>query len=1116
MNEQPSFFARYSLAIMAVCIFLLPFAVIGSLNAKKANKNDVRSWIPKEYEETRVYNDFRKIFQGEEFVLISWDTCNRSNSRMNDLALKLLPPLKIYFRGENAEQAVSVDDYELAKLAVERRFDDEQRAKAAETGIETKPVQLHYGRWLHHTDTELDTLYIFASAEDEGDEANPNKDRAYAHLERDQTGYFKSIITGPRALTQITSRNNGFAEEDAAEGLSGALFAPPWVLRRDLQVMIDDKPIKISGESIDTADGFLTVDGQRYAVNGKPISIANKSVWVDAIPVHKFDAKGRGIDPTAPAAEKKILAEDEITYIGLNLRQSCVVVTLSEKGLIAKKQALEELRHVAIDQCSIPADKLRIGGPPVDNVAIDEAGNKSLNLLAGVAVVIGFIVSWFSLKSFKLVAIVISAGIYSAILSLSLVWYCGSPVDAILFTMPSLVYVATTSGAIHLSNYYRDVRLAGHPAAGAGGHALQHAALPLSLATGTTAVGLATLCYTELIPIYYFGLYSSIGVLVSALLLVFYVPAALELWKPYIAPKAVGEIEDPETHSSLNENSLWWRVGQWVLLNNKKVSFACLAVMITVGWGINYNEISVQLMRLLSPRERILADYAYLESKLGPLVPMEVVLRLPVPNPTEEEAGNFKTADGETSKLRFVERLRLIRTLQHSVEQLSEVGSTMTTLTFMQDPDQLATGLPTKIQDSVRNKQLLKNRDSMLAADYLRQEITKGQGGRPDKYEEIWRISARVSALKNVDYAAFISELKKSVEPVIAQYLLELHGRGKVKNAVASIMPSWVDPRGFRDDIHIEYTGVVPLVYKAQHSLMDGLVWGFLTDFALIVAVMMIVCRDWSAGLVLLLPSAFPAVVVFGGMGWIHHSLQTMSWGALWIDIGYVMAPAVALGVTVDDVVHFMLWFQRGIQEGKTRKASVELAFRGCARAMYQSWGVIGIGLSVFSLSPFMPTRNFGIMMISMLTVALAGNLLMLPAVLAGPGGKIFAWGIRRKENRRRAKLGLPLMTDPEASEPMQPAASPTRETIPAMATVSVYAPVAEAEPEVEETIDEVPMTLPLPKLATSTSPAAGTNGTTSKATENIPAAPKEKTPTESVIPEPHLHNESLRRTFRR
>jgi hypothetical protein len=42
-----------------------------------------------------------------------------------------------------------------------------------------------------------------------------------------------------------------------------------------------------------------------------------------------------------------------------------------------------------------------------------------------------------------------------------------------------------------------------------------------------------------------------------------------------------------------------------------------------------------------------------------------------------------------------------------------------------------------------------------------------------------------------------------------------------------------------------------------------------------------------------------------------------------------------------------------GISDGLDRKQATMLAFKGCARAMYQSWGVIGIGLSVFSLSPF-------------------------------------------------------------------------------------------------------------------------------------------------------------------
>ena len=212
----------------------------------------------------------------------------------------------------------------------------------------------------------------------------------------------------------------------------------------------------------------------------------------------------------------------------------------------------------------------------------------------------------------------------------------------------------------------------------------------------------------------------------------------------------------------------------------------------------------------------------------------------------------------------------------------------------------------------------------------------------------------------------------------------------------------------------MNYTGLVPLVYKAQHSLLDGLRIGFIWDFAIIVAVMVMLCRAASAGLVLLLPAAFPAVMVFGGMGWGNSLLKSLDAGTLLIDIGTVMAPSVALGVTVDDVVHFMLWFRRGIADGLDRKQAVMLAYKGCARAMYQSWGVIGIGLSVFSLSPFGPTQRFGHMMLSMLTIALVGNLVFLPALLAGPLGAVFSWSVLRIERKKAQREGRrKVMADP-------------------------------------------------------------------------------------------------------
>jgi hypothetical protein len=56
-----------------------------------------------------------------------------------------------------------------------------------------------------------------------------------------------------------------------------------------------------------------------------------------------------------------------------------------------------------------------------------------------------------------------------------------------------------------------------------------------------------------------------------------------------------------------------------------------------------------------------------------------------------------------------------------------------------------------------------------------------------------------------------------------------------------------------------------------------------------------------------------------------------------------------------------------------------------------QSWGVIGLGLSVFALSEFVPTFRFGALTIALLTASLACNLVFLPAMLAGPLGRWLA-----------------------------------------------------------------------------------------------------------------------------
>jgi predicted RND superfamily exporter protein len=796
---------------MAILVFLLPMVVVGAIKAKGNNRNDVKGWLPLEYPETQVYRFFRRNFQGEEFILISWEGCTMTDPRLELLSQKLLPP---------PEEASRID----------------------------RPI------------------------------------------------FFKTAQTGPRAVERMTSEPLNLDREEAISRLTGALIGPP------------------------------------------------------------------------PAGVEAGSAADD-----LDQRQTCLVLTLADTARANLHGAIDTIRKVALEECGIPEKSLHMGGPPVDNVSIDKAGQTSVTILFALSLVVGFFVSWWSLKSKLLVGLVLASGVYSMFASLAVVWYSGYPVDAILLTMPSLVYVATTSGAIHLANYYRDQLAETGVQEGAAGRAVHHALLPLSLATGTTAVGLATLAVSELVPIRMFGIFSAVGVVVSFVILVTFMPAALELFPPKLKLGKLAADEESDSWRPI-ETSPWWHFGQWVTRHNGLVTTACLLAMAGVGYGMTRVESSVQLMRLFSPKARIREDYRWLETKLGPLVPMEILVRI----------------DQQDCRLNFLERMELVGNIQREIGVLDEVGSSLSTVTFGRSLDAgdagdgvggaaaRAFGLGARTKRSVLNRRLTAHRQDFLDGDYLRE--AQSADGRD---EELWRISARVSATKEVDYALFQRDLRTKIDPILAE--LGTNGVTGIK---------------------VDYTGLVPLVYKAQHSLLDGLILGFVTDFGIIVAVMILLCRAASAGLVLLLPAAFPAVMVFGGMGWGNSMLKSLDAGTLLIDIGTVMAPSVALGVTVDDVVHFMLWFRRGIADGLDRKQAVMLAYKGCARAMYQSWGVIGIGLSVFSLSPFGPTQRFGHMMLAMLTIALVGNLVLLPALLAGPLGAVFSWSVLRIEEKKARREG--------------------------------------------------------------------------------------------------------------
>jgi uncharacterized protein len=613
--------------------------------------------------------------------------------------------------------------------------------------------------------------------------------------------------------------------------------------------------------------------------------------------------------------------------IGPDGKQSCAVVRPTENGKQAPHRLLEAIYRAA-EQCDVPRSDLRMAGPLVTSVAVDEKANTSLNVLGPLSMGVAVLFAWFCFRSLRLTLMVITVSVLAGATAPAVLWFSGGEMNAVLVSMPPLVYVSTMSGAIHWSNYYRDTVIEQGPI-GAPARAVEHAWLPLALATGTTAIGLLSLCASNLLPIRQFGFFAAIGVALSLLWLLVVLPALCAVWPL----RSAEHTTRPGAGMIAAANSWSWNgpISRFSAL----VTVAGLAVAALCGWGLTDLKTSVTAERFFSHDAAYPRNCRWLEDHLGGSVPLEIVLRM-----------------DSTCRMNLVERMQLIDRVQKNLATLEEVGASVSAVTF-------GPKLPKKTSDqwslgrSVLNRRLENHRDRLERAGFLAE----------DNGDELWRVSLRTKSFHQVDQRYFIDTVRRRVDEVLEEQQSKNGG-----NISATI------------------TGMVPLIERSQQSLLEGLIIGLATDLALIVIVIVILIRHWSVGLVLLVTSVLPIVIVLG----------LMSWLGIPLDIGSVLAPSVALGVTVDDVLHFVLWFRNGLARGMDREQALRLAYQTCARAMLQSWGVIGLGLAVFALSDFNPTRHFGLLMIALLSVGLVVNLVVLPALLVGPLGGFLANRVNR------------------------------------------------------------------------------------------------------------------------
>ena len=191
---------------------------------------------------------------------------------------------------------------------------------------------------------------------------------------------------------------------------------------------------------------------------------------------------------------------------------------------------------------------------------------------------------------------------------------------------------------------------------------MAHAAVPLVLAAVTTALGLLSLCYSELNPIRLFGIFSAIGVVVGSLAQFLLLPAALAVWTPRPRPQR-DRVQGGKTDSA-PRLALFPRLGErMAAYPNLVAAVACPDA--DHCRGLPQIRTSIKMIRLFSSRAPVIPMMRWLEQNLGATIPLEVLLR-------------FSPASETT----MLERIRLVAEIHTQLRRLPQASGSLSAATF--------------------------------------------------------------------------------------------------------------------------------------------------------------------------------------------------------------------------------------------------------------------------------------------------------------------------------------------------------------------------------------------------------------------------------------------------
>jgi len=454
---------------------------------------------------------------------------------------------------------------------------------------------------------------------------------------------------------------------------------------------------------------------------------------------------------------------------------------------------------------------------------------------------------------------------------------------------------------------------------------------PTFFAILTTIAGFSSLLFSHIHPIINLGWMMSAGITLSLIISFIVFPAVLMLLKK-TAPR----------EKKISSFSLPAWSTNTVLTDKKSIFIVTLFAILFSVTGASQLIVENSFINYFKKNTNIYQGMKVIDQELGGTTPLDVILTFSKDDTVtivveEEEEDSFEdefnSLENKDQYWFTEEKLTLIKKVHNYLSKLEQIGNVQSFSTLLNTAQILNHG---KSLDSV--------------------EIAILYQTLPQKYRKII-----LSPYVNIEHnqARFSTRVVDSNEALRRDVLLR-----KINSDLTKMIDPYIATHKL-SNLMVLYNNMLQSLFKSQITTLSLVL---LILFLMFLALF----RSVKLTMIALVVNIIPIGIIFGFMGWLHIPLDIMT----------ITIAAIAMGIGVDDTIHYIHRFKVEYQKDKVYTQVMQRTNESIGNAMYYTSLTVIIGFSILILSNLIPTIYFGLLTMLVMAAALISNLILLPKLL--------------------------------------------------------------------------------------------------------------------------------------